>query len=510
MKKKGITTYTPDLEHAELTIVHPAIDFKNKAYFGVWLPVKEKDKEILCLVTSDRKILVCQQQSLEKEKIKLSHRGIKFENRWSLTSIKEYINSLNPVDPRELFEEIKETFAFYIEFPSPEIYDLMTIWVLGTYLFPIFNTFPYIYVGGVKQTGKTKTLHVTSLLAFNSIFSTSVTSAALFRLVQDGRCSLFIDETEKLSNPERFTEFRALLLSGYKKSGIVQRVEKDTKDRFVVKKFEVYSPKMLGNVFGLEDILEDRCIRIIMKRTLNKEIGEREINENDPTWQQIRDKCYVFALENWEEIKEIYETLPNETKLSNREWELWHPILAIAAFLNKSIYNKMKTLAEMKTKEKHTENITETGEYILIETLLDLVKEDRYYKIKEIKERMIERFDEEQRWLSNKWIGNALRRLGIAEKRRVGAGIEFRISPEIVKDLAERLGIRPTLSSPNTLYSQESSEHSELSECSENLNNTKDVFGICEYCGKYSKVTKLNGRYICKNCVNSEAHGKTN
>jgi hypothetical protein len=32
--------------------------------------------------------------------------------------------------------------------------------------------------------------------------------------------------------------------------------------------------------------------------------------------------------------------------------------------------------------------------------------------------------------------------------------------------------------------------------------------GICEYCGKYGKVTKLKGRYICKDCINGETHGK--
>jgi transposase len=65
------------------------------------------------------------------------------------------------------------------------------------------------------------------------------------------------------------------------------------------------------------------------------------------------------------------------------------------------------------------ENRTETLDFLLVQTLLSIVKEDAYYKVKEIKEAMAENFDEPQKWLTTKWIGNALRRLGFTEKRRM-------------------------------------------------------------------------------------------
>jgi hypothetical protein len=502
-KKEKEEIAKPILEPREIIQMHPAIDFKDKGYFGVWLPTDEGN-ERLFLVTSHREILSTQKEALNK--IRLTHYGVKLPYQWSIESVREFINSFNSVIPKELFEEIKDIYASYIEFPAPEIYDLMAVWVLGTYLFPLFNTFPYIYIGGVKQTGKSKTLHVTALLSFNAIFSTSVTSAALFRLVQDGRCSLFMDETEKLSNPERFTEFRALLLSGYKKSGVVQRTEKDSKDRFIVKNFEVYSPKMLGNIFGLEDILEDRCIKIIMKRTLNKEIGEKEIYENDSTWQQTRDKCYVFALENWKEIKEIYETLPNETKLSNREWELWHPLLSIAAFINKEVYERLVKLAEQKAEEKEVENVTESAELILIQALAKVVSEKTdYIPVRKIKEAMVEFYEgEEQRWLTNKWVGNCLRRLGITNKRRVGTGIEYQLNMSIVNDLLQRFKITPTLSSLTTLSSP-NSECSELSEHNEdaNLKDKEEIEkAIEEESRKIPEILKRKGikEHVCYRC----------
>lgn len=505
MKKKKQIIYTPDLEETQFTIVNPAVDFKDKAYFGVWLPAKEEDREIFCLVTSDRKIIVCQDQGLKREKIKLNHIPITFnKRRWNIQSIKDFLGSFNSVNPKDLYEEIKETYEQYVDFPHT---DFMALWVICTYLFPLFKAFPYVYIGGIKQSGKTKMLHVTSLMAFNSIFSANATTSSIFRLIQNGRCSLFIDETEKLANPERALDFRSILLQGYKAGSEVQRVEKNMKEKHIVEFFEIYSPKMLANIFGLEDILEDRCIHFVMKRTINRQIGEAEVDESNSVWQEIRDRLYVFALENWEEIKQIYETLPNETNLTNREWELWRPILAIASFIDRNLYDKMKSLAEVKANEKHIENITETGEYILVESLLSLVDEDRFYKVKEIREEMENKFEEEQKWLTNKWVGRALGRLGFSEKRRVGGYAEYRLNPIIVKDLAERLGIISTPQTPLTTQTppetNKTSSVSGVSGVCEGLNNKEYVSAICEYCGSYTEVVKINGRYICSKCVNT-------
>ncbi|MFH8120177.1 MAG: hypothetical protein QXS37_05230 [Candidatus Aenigmatarchaeota archaeon] len=501
-----------DLEGEEYITVHPALDFKGVAYLGVWLPTK-KGKDVFCLLTSDRRLIVCKKENLNSQRIKLQYPSIKFKKRQpSLKIIRDFLQGNVSINPKKLYEEIKQTIDKYIDLANT---DFITLWIMGTYLFPIFKAYPYVYVTGIKQSGKTKLLYVTSLLAFNSIFSVNASLSSIFRLIQNGRCSLFIDETEKLSNPERAMEFRAILLQGYKQGGDVQRVEKNTRDKYTVEFFDVYSPKMLANISGLEDVLEDRCIKIIMKRTTNKEIGDREIDETDRTWQELRDKLYIFALENWKKVEQIYKTLNNETNIKNREWELWHPILAIAKFLDENIYKEMINLAETKSKEKQIDNITETAEYLLVETLMELVRNHRFYKVKEIKEEMKRKIDDEPHWLSSKWVGNALKRLGITERRRVGSGVEFRISPLVVKELAERLGISSLIDSPNSSSSpnsQKTDEYSELSVCSEQAKNRensyfflrlpKSYFGVCSYCGEKTTVEWMDesGNHMCSRC----------
>jgi len=164
----------------------------------------------------------------------------------------------------------------------------------------------------------------------------------------------------------------------------------------------------------------------------------------------LRDKNYVFALENWSEIKEIYETLPNETKLSSRNWELWHPILSLAAFINKPLYNEMFSFAEEQAEQKQIENMTETAEYVIVQSLLDMVEDKTsFYPVKDIQTTMVEQLGEEN-WLNNKWIGRAMGRLGFLDKRRVGTGIEYQLSVSKVKELAQRLGILNDFTSTQT------------------------------------------------------------
>jgi uncharacterized protein YukE len=458
--------------------IHPAMAItEDRAYVGITLPCTviqnknsenngQKEQELLFLITSLKETILAHKDILRKLDLKLACTPTILPNRWDLKSVQAFLSNEN-VNPAKVYTAIKEAWKQYIEFDNPAYYDLLTLWIIGTYFFHIFNSYPYIYLGGIKRTGKTKALTLASALAFNAIFSANVSTSSVFRLIQNNRCTLLIDETEKLANAERAQDFRGLLLCGYKKGGVVYRTEKTRKDQYKPEAFEVYSPKMLANIRGLEDVLEDRCITIIMKRAKNPQILNTEINLNDPLWQKIRDNLYMLYLTYWKRIKEIYENASelsvvnelnehaeNISLLSGRELELWKPILILAKFFDNHdgsvpsqttqtpLSSLMLRLALNKAEEKRTENMTETGDCILVETLLDLVKTDDYYKVKQIRDEMATHFDEEQKWLNTQWVGRSLKRLGFTDKRRVGTGYEYRLTKQAINDIAERLGIQ--------------------------------------------------------------------
>jgi len=270
-----------------------------------------------------------------------------------------------------------------------------------------------------------------------------MSTATVYRLIQNGRCSLFIDETEMLSSQYRASHFRNILLNGYKKGSKTYRNRKTEDGNWIPEPFEVYAPKMLANIEGLEDVLESRCIRVIMKTSVSSEITNREVDITDPIWQQIRDLLYPFLMENWQNIKEIYSNLDNETDLINRDWELWKPIIALARFFDgeesNTLYSEMVALARQKAEERQMES-TQNPEFVLVEVLSLIVDQDGYYFLTDIRDVMRERFVGELSWLNERYIGSVLRRLGFSGRRhRFGYRYFLRVSE--VEDCARRLGI---------------------------------------------------------------------
>lgn len=450
----------PMLDDINVTEIHSALDFKNGTCFITQsLPcynrMRDMRQKIPCIVTSKKEILPITPEILRQCKIELINHPMNLPKRWSLESIKGFqAGSARSAEPGEIFIEIENQYKYYIDFSDYAAYFFCSLWVIGTYFFPLFKSYPYVYTGGMKETAKTKTLTVSACLAFNSISSGNMSTSTIFRLIQNGRCSLFIDETEFLANPERRMDFRNILLNGYKPGFPTYRTEKSRRERLIPESFEVYGPKMLANIGGVEDVLQDRCTTFIMQRTLNKEIADREIDPIDSRWQITRDKLYIFAMTYWPEIKKTYDELQNDTDLHSRDWELWKPIFALAKFFDdkgvQGLYENVKELAEKKSKERQTENATETKDYVLVEALIDLVDADKYYAVKKIKEKMLEHYEDEQQWLTSEWLGRALKRLGLMEKRRIGSGMEYFITVSAIKDLANRLCITATQPAEHT------------------------------------------------------------
>jgi len=488
--------------------LHPIIDvFDSKAFVGVWLPCKiaiEKKRETrdefesknivedsgnrLFMITSQRENLFCEKEALSDYNLVVQEGFFETpQNRWGLDDVEAWLYGTGvQITPKELYEAIKQRLRFYIEFTDEKHYDLITLWIIGTYFFHIFRAYPYIFIGGTKRSGKSKLLYFVTLLAFNGIKSVSITTASLFRTIQNLRPTLAIDETEKLHDSDRNQEIRAVLLGGYKPGDYVIRCEGEKTIKTAY--FETYCPKIIGNIQGIEDVLEDRTIPIVMMRAHNLEIKKREIDKSKSEWQQIRNQLYRFYLSKFTEIRQIYEDVSvgsvgsagsvgvlGEGGISGREHELWSPVIALAKFFENEgvvdLYRDILDLAAQIIAEKEVENATESADMIVLDCLDYLVMEDDWYSIRQIKEETVKRYeDDPPKWMNATWIGRCLKRFGLKEKRRVGTGIEYRIKPEQIKDLIQRLG-GPTPKTPtlHTLPTQPTQDNEDY---------------ICEVCNE--------------------------
>ncbi|MBU1449192.1 hypothetical protein KKF45_05100, partial [Patescibacteria group bacterium] len=372
------------------------------------------------------------------------------QRRWSLDSIHHFLTDEIKKEPTfwGTFGMIKQRYQHYMDLGEESAYSLASLWVIGSYFFPLFDAYPYTFFGGDRETGKTKMLSLTQQMAFNAISSGNISTSSVFRLIEGSRTTLLIDEAEKLSSPERGQEFRNILNASYKPGNPVFRSEKTIKEQFIVASFDAYSPKMLANISGLEEVVESRVIPFTLLRTLNRDIADREIDVNEESWQDIRDRLYLLAMLKWKEVKYAYYKTEPVEGISARNWEIWRPIIALAKVVDNTgaLETEMVKLGLEKSQEKLLEAVVEAGDSVLVRVLLNVVTSEDYYSVKEIKSRMVDSYGETYNWLNNKWIGRAMKRKGFKDKRRMGTGIEYLLNPAMVASIAKRLGISSEVS----------------------------------------------------------------
>lgn len=424
--------------------IHPALDFKDdSAYIGIALPARSIRgiRTLRAYSVTETEIFEMTPEELERRRIELLYTDLPNESsRWSNEGIKRFLKDKDCVSPEQLFQSVREMFTEYIDFQDLRYYDLLTLWNIGTYFFPLFGAYPYLHVNGLTDSGKTQLLIVCRNIAFNAELSGSVSPAALFRKIQGTRCTLFIDENENLGDPRANQEFKTLLLNGYKRGLSVIRCDM-TSTSFSPKSYAVYSPKVLSSIAPLDNVLGSRCLTILMQPTSKKEILEKTVNHDSPHGQEIRDMLYPFLFRNWRKVQQSYEELKNEAGLANRDWEIWRPILALARIFDGTIYKEMMQFAIEKAKDRKSEQGF-TPEAEIAQTLLTIVSRDDVYRLKLIKEYIEEEYRyKAPNWLTEKYIGSVLRKFGFPKPERDSRGFKYYLTISKVKDIAKRLGI---------------------------------------------------------------------
>jgi hypothetical protein len=431
--------------------------------------------------------------------------------RWDLGDVKKWLCEQSNCKPNEVYEKIVSAMKEYIDFTDERHYMFVAVWIIGTYFHQIFRSYPFIYFGGLKKVGKTKTLRFIEMLAHNAVNSLSVSAPSLFRLCQGAASTLLIDETGYLSNRQRYEELRTLLYGRYKKGQTVQRVEKTETGRMYVQEYEVYGPTALANIEGLEDVLADRAIQIILLRTLNKKINDSEIAPEDERWQEIRNSLYRLYLVHWREVSDIYRKFSDVSDvsdlvtlvykgglLSGRSLELWRPLFALAQWIDverqDKILGKLISLAEEVESERTLEDLTSTGESAVVSALQKMVQKDDWYPVKNVTAEAKANIDEAAEWLNTRWVGRCLRRLGFKEKRKMGTGAQYRMNPTQVADVCTRLGYSLYTNVTKSQTSQTSLKILTVcAKCAEENGGGVQLnqSGVCELCGSVGPLYSI-------------------
>lgn len=356
---------------------------------------------------------------------------------WNLTNIQYYLAGLyNSPTFKEIFQEIKSNYEEYCSFENKTWYSIHALWDMATYFYLLFDYFAILELRGQMATGKTKIMGISRLHSFNpSKELTNPSESTLFR--EQGKTQ-YIDEAEKIfvQNPKTKQmegDLRAEIInSGFKKTGNVPRQEK-VGDKWVTRNYSTYAPRMIASINGLFGATEDRAIIHTTTPAKQNDLrAELEPNEKDFKYQKTRSKLHVLLLENWFNIERDYSCFNNQTKLKQRDLNIWKPILVLAQAIDKQVYEEIKGFAEMLSNIKRINKLDESSlEYWIIKlSLMQLEDSGSPLVLKEIPTGFPEQFSH----IKPKTIAKRLESFGLYEnKRKTNKGFVYDISLEDFK-----------------------------------------------------------------------------
>ncbi len=388
----------------------------------VWRPV---------VITSNKRGVVISKFMMNEYKIKYPEIPYEMKLKWKLKFIENYLRK----DPQiikgiELFNKVKEQYGYYCFYRTKEWYDINTLWDLGTYFHQLFSSFPLKEERGIAGSGKTKSMVVSSQMTLNATeIMTNPSEATLFRETDLMRPTKYFDEAEKLFRwvkgniePDDRVE---LINASYSRNGVVPRQER-IGSKFITKWYHVYSPTRLSSINGLYGATETRAITQIHTKSPDEDLrGERdpEDDNNKSKWNEIRNECYLFGLQNWKLVYDEYVNFDEKTTLKKRDLQIWKPLLVLAKIIDKEkLFPEIISFAEKISKQRKNDLLSEgTLDYKFLFCLNDLLLKadsERIYvnKIRE-KYNFIYKQSEPTNIGYNKSISTHLDKLGFKELR---------------------------------------------------------------------------------------------
>ena len=241
---------------------------------------------------------------------------------------KAYLRSV-ALDPPALVLDLEKFFSERAHLP-PDGGLVLAFFSLNTWTFDTFDTTPYVLLeSATPACGKNTVLNTLAAICARPQMLTSASEAALFRMIDQSKPTLLLDEAEALAGRgERADCLRSIVQAGYKKGGTVPRcVGQDNE----INNFDVFCPKIFAAIGGLTGALLSRCIVIHMEKApagqVRKSSRQHQLRRDSA---RLRELVEAYGEQSRDALIRLYDKEPDAgywPRLQDREAELWGPLL---------------------------------------------------------------------------------------------------------------------------------------------------------------------------------------
>lgn len=427
-------------------------------YYAVSLAPEGQSK--LFVVTSSRECFLCTDEEFQKRNMRVVRMPLHdSSSRWEQQQLSDFLDGAETMSLGDALHYVVDQLHKYLDLPDPRFYQSLGLWIVATYFHRLFQAFPYFHIIGIYKSGKSKVVQVATLLAFNGEMFTDPTAATIIRLVHHNGLTLGIDEADRLerSRDEDTATLQEILRSGYKQGMSVPRCERDgTNGHQMVVRYDPYSPKIIAGTKPLEPALASRAIQMVMLRSQNANVANREINSEGNEWSDVRSILYPAALCAMPQVQEGIDAFDCKEVLG-RDAEVWRPLLVVAKIADPTgtLYAEVLTFAK-EIQERSRQEEEDDSTLKVLPCIYEMFGEDdeRFIPVQDIWSKLAE-YDESFAWVieekskgkRQRWINATLKRLGLWEgraksERSNGETMKgYRITRKKVEGIAMRYGV---------------------------------------------------------------------
>jgi Protein of unknown function (DUF3631)/Domain of unknown function (DUF3854) len=240
------------------------------------------------------------------------------------------------VDGAKLLSDICSVVRTYVSLTENEAITV-ALWVMLTHVEAYVDTLPILGITSPeKRCGKTTLLKILIRLVKRNFPVSSLTAATIYRIVEEGRPTLIIDEADAFLKDNE--ELRGILNSGHQRDmAFVARCNMVTGSP---EKFSTWCPKAIAKIGKLPETLADRSLSIALKRKTKSDKTKKLRKADFPAMTPLCRKAFRWGQDNGPKLQSVEVSLS-----SDRAEDNWEPLLAIAKLCGDEWYKKAYRIA---------------------------------------------------------------------------------------------------------------------------------------------------------------------
>ena len=196
-----------------------------------------------------------------------------------------------------------------------------------------------------KRCGKSLLLEVISEFTYRTLSTSSISPAAIFRVIEDHQPTLLLDEVDNLfRSGDQGSELLGVVCGSQKRSEAwVVRTVAEGRD-YETRKFSTWAPKLLAGIGQLPDTVVDRSVTIVMARA-EKRLPKWRTRDHDSI-AVIRSMIARWIADSVDKIFELRDLIELPDSLSDRQQDAWEILFAIAAVAGGDWLEKVENAAK--------------------------------------------------------------------------------------------------------------------------------------------------------------------